>query len=443
MQPRTRYAKSGDVHIAHQVIGDGPTDLVFVPGWISHVEYYWEHPRLARFIERLASFSRLILIDKRGTGMSDPVSNAPTLEARMDDVRAVMDAVGSERAALLGISEGGPLNLLFAATYPERCLALVLYGTFAVGAKTSDYPWMPARDVLERGWALLDERWGDGGALPIVAPELVRDPSMARWWERFERQAASPGMAIALLELSSRIDVRGVLSSIGAPTLVLHRPGDKMVRIENGRFLAEQIPAARFTQLGGSDHLFWSEGADELLDEIEEFITGARAAPQSDRVLATVMFTDLVGATERAAQLGDQRWRDLLASHHRLVRRSLERWQGREIKTMGDGFLATFDGPGRAIRCARAIAEQTRDELDAEVRAGLHTGECELIGSDVGGIAVHIGARVGALAGAGEVLVSSTVKDLTAGGGIAFEDRGAYTLKGVPGDWRLFAVTDA
>lgn len=443
MQPRTRYAKSGDVHIAYQVVGDGPTDLVFVPGWISHVEYYWEHPRLVHFIERLASFSRLVLIDKRGTGMSDPVSDAPTLEDRMDDVRAVMDAVGSERAALLGISEGGPMNILFAATYPERCSALVLYGTFAVGAKAPDYPWMPSRDVLERGWALIDEGWGNGVALPIVAPELSRDASAARWWERFERHATSPGMAIALLRLSSHIDVRDVLSSISVPTLVLHRPGDRMVRIENGRYLAEHIRGARFRQLGGSDHLFWSEGAETLLDDIEEFITGKRAAPEPNRVLATVLFTDLVGSTHRAAELGDQRWRDLLASHHQLVRRSLDRWQGREVKTMGDGFLATFDGPARAIRCAWAIAERTRDELAAEVRAGLHTGECELMGSDVGGIAVHIGARVSALAGGGEVLVSSTVKDLTVGSGIAFEDRGGHALKGIPGEWHLFAVIDA
>jgi pimeloyl-ACP methyl ester carboxylesterase len=443
MEPRTRYAKSGDVHIAYQVVGDGPTDLVLVPGWISHVEYYWEHPRMAHFIERLASFSRLMLIDKRGVGMSDPVSDAPTLEDRMDDVRAVMDAVGSERAALLGISEGGPMNILFAATYPERCAGLVLYGAFALGSQAPDYPWMPSEDAYQRIWARLEAGWGEGVALPIVAPELARDPSATHWWARFERLAASPGMAIAMLKLASRIDVRGVLGSIGVPTLVLHRTGDRMVWIDNGRYLAERIPGARFKQLQGSDHLFCSEGADELLDEIEEFVTGTRGASEPTRVLSTVLFTDLVGSTERAAELGDVRWRDLLASHHRRVRRSLERWQGREIKTLGDGFLATFDGPTRAIRCARAIADATRDELGTEVRAGLHTGECELIGSDVGGLAVHIGARVSSLAGAGEVLVSSTVKDLTVGSGIEFEDRGGHTLKGVPGEWRLFAVTNA
>jgi pimeloyl-ACP methyl ester carboxylesterase len=437
---KTRYAKSGDVHIAYQAIGDGPTDLVFVPGWISHVEHYWDHPRMAHFIQRLASFCRLILIDKRGVGMSDPVGDAPTLEERMDDVRAVMDAVGSKRAVLLGVSEGGPMNILFAATYPERCSGLILYGSFAVGRETAEQPWMPSEEAYGRFWARLEEGWGEGVALPVLAPGLADDPSATRWWARFERLAASPGMAISMLKLASRIDVRDVLSSIGVPTLVLHKLDDRMVRIDNGRYLARQIPGARFKQLEGSDHLFWSEGADELLDEIEEFVTGQRHERAPDRVLATVLFTDIVDSTSRAAALGDRRWTELLEDHHRLVRQQLPRFGGHEVKTIGDGFLATFDGPARAVRCALATVEANR-EIGVTLRAGLHTGECERRGDDISGIAVHIGARVATLAGPTEVLVSRTVKDLVAGSGLVFEDRGSHRLKGVPDEWHLFAAS--
>jgi pimeloyl-ACP methyl ester carboxylesterase len=435
--PETHYAKSGDVNIAYQVVGDGPLDLVLVPGFVSHLESDWEEPRSAHFLERLASFSRLIRFDKRGTGLSDRPAGLPDLETRMDDVRAVMDAVGSERAALFGYSEGGPMCCLFAATYPDRTTALVLYGTYADRSEPDDdYPWAATWDQRQAYAEEVERTWGLESDLGTMAPKA--DAAMTAWWRTRARASASPGAARALILMNSRIDVRRILPSIRLPTLVLHRRGDRDSRLEEGRYIAERIPDARFVELSGDDHLPWID-ADQIVDEVEEFLTGVRHGPTPDRVLATVLVTDIVASSERAAELGDRHWRDLLEAHHALVRRELARWRGQEVDTAGDGFLATFDGPARAIRCACAI----RDGLHAiglEIRAGLHTGECEIISGKLGGIAVHTGARVAAKASSGEVLVSGTVRDLIAGSGIELEDRGVHTLKGIPGNWPLLAV---
>lgn len=438
--PETRYARSGGVHIAYQVVGEGPFDLVLIPGLISHVELFWEEPAIARFLRRLASFSRLILFDKRGTGLSDPVplNQLPTLEQRMDDVRSVMDAVGSERAALFGVSEGGPMAFLFAATYPRRTTAVVLYGEYARMAWAPDYPWGFTLEQHERLLQRIDEGWGTGDVLKYFAPDSKGDERLREWWARLERQAASPGTAMALLRMAYEIDARSILPTVSVPTLVVHRSGDRLVPVEHGRYVAEHIRGAKYVELPGRDHLYWTGDAEVLLGEVQEFLTGVRPSAELDRVLATVLFTDIVGSSERAAELGDRRWRDLLENYYGLVRRQLERFRGREIDTAGDGLFATFDGPARAIRCASAVTAGAR-QLGIEVRAGVHTGECEVIGDKVGGIAVHTGARVAAMGTAGEVLVSHTVKDLVAGSGIRFEDRGAHALKGIPGD-RLFAA---
>jgi len=441
VQAQTRYAKSGDVHIAYQVVGTGPFDLVLVPGAFSHVELWWEEPSAASFLQRLASFSRLILFDKRGTGLSDRVPDTalPTLEERMDDVRAVMDAVGSQRAALFGFSEGGPMCTLFAATYPERTRALVLYGSFATWCRTSEHPWGLTPETIEAMLTTIERHWGEGMSLDVSAPSMAGNERMRQWIGRYERLAASPGAMLTLLRMNFEIDVRHVLSAIRVPTLVLHRTNELLVEVGCARYMAGVIPAAKYVELPGVDHLPWVGDVDALVGEIQEFLTGARAAPNFDRVLATVMFTDIVASTERAAELGDRRWLALLDEHHAVVRRELARFRGSEVKTTGDGFLATFDGPARAIRCARSIVDEVQ-RLGLEVRTGLHTGECEMVGDDVRGIAVHTAARVAAAAAAGEVLVSSTVKDLVAGAGIAFVERGSRALKGVPGEWRLFAV---
>lgn len=442
MQPETKYARSGNISVAYQVMGDGPLDLVLVPGWVSHLEYAWEYPSCARFFTRLASFSRLIRFDKRGTGLSDPVATPPTLEQRMDDVRAVIDAVGVHRAALFGYSEGGSMSALFAATYPERTSALVMYGTFAKRIWDPDYPWAPTPEERQTLLEAIETGWGGVVDLATIAPSMVHDERFRQWFAGYSRRGASPGAALALARMNTDIDIRHVLPAIRVPTLVLHRTGDLDAKVDEGRYIARRISGAKFVELPGTDHLPYVGDADSIVEEVQEFLTGVRHSPEPDRVLTTVLFTDIVGATERAAELGDRRWRDLLESHHAIVRRELERHRGQEIDMIGDGVLASFDGPARAIRCACAIRGAVRD-LGIEIRAGLHTGECERIGAKLGGIAVHIGARVASHAGDGEILVSSTVKDLVAGSGLQFEDRGTYALKGISGEWRLFAVASA
>jgi pimeloyl-ACP methyl ester carboxylesterase len=438
--PETHYAKSGDLNIAYQVVGDGPLDLVFVPGFISHLDLDWDGPGYSHMLERLASFSRLIRFDKRGTGLSDRPGGLPDLETRMDDVRAVMDSVGVEQAALMGYSEGGPMCALFAAMHPQRVSALVLYGTYAKRHDPDDdYPWAATWSERQAYAEQVEREWGfdaDIGTMMASASEAD-----IRWWHARARAAASPGAAKALILMNSQIDVREILPSIQAPTMVLHRLGDRDSKFAEGRYIAERIPGARFVELAGDDHAAWID-SDQILDEVEEFLTGVRRGPEPDRVLAAVLFTDIVGSTRQAAELGDRRWRGLLDQHHAAVRRELERFHGTEIDTAGDGFLATFDGPARAVRCAGAIRGALRS-LGIEVRAGVHAGEVEVVGAGVAGIAVQTGARVAEQAGAGEVLVSATVRDLVAGSGLKFEERGGYELKGVPGEWRLYAVVNA
>ena len=445
--PETRYARSGDVNIAYQVFGQGP-DLVHVPGFVSNIDVMWQHPTLASFFERVASFSRVILFDKRGTGLSDrvPLHELPTLEQRMDDVRAVMDAAGSERAILFGHSEGGAMCILFAATYPHRTSALILYGTYAKRQNPDkDYPWAPTSSDRQ----VLNERihriWGSDefvrGVLETMGPSGVEDPAFRRWLSAYYRNGASPAAAAALRDMNEHVDIRHILSAAKVPTLVLGRVGDRSTCIEEQRYIASRIPGARLVELPGQDHIFWLDGGEEpLADEIEEFVTGVRPGRGADRFLATTLFTDIVNGTEKAAALGDRGWQRLIEQHHAAIRAELRRFRGTEIDTAGDGFFATFDGPARAVRCATASRDAVRP-LGIEIRAGVHTGECEIIAGKVGGLSVIIGARVKEQAGPGEVLVSNTVKDLVAGSGIAFADRGVCYLKGVPGEWRLYAVT--
>jgi class 3 adenylate cyclase len=437
MPPETRYARSGDLHIAYQVVGDGPIDLVYVPTWISQVEHYWEEPGIKRYFERLASFSRLILFDRRGSGLSDPVPGVPTLEEQMDDVVAVMEAAGSDHAAVFAQLEGGAMAALFAATHPERTTGLVLYEAMPRMSWAPDYAWALRREERQ---ARAGHPWGDGSRIVELAPKSASNPRLRQWFARLERLAASPGTAAKLLMMNADVDVRAVLPSIQVPTLVLHRAGDRFIDPRHSHYLAEHIPGARFVELPGEEAISFGMDSDPLLDEIEEFLTGARHALDGERILATVMFSDVVDSTVRAAELGDRRWRDQLELLEAAIRRELGRFRGRAVKTMGDGLLATFDGPARAIRCATAIRDAARAQFGLEVRSGLHTGEIEVIGQDVGGIAVHIGARVGANAGPGEVLVSGTVKDLVVGSEIRFEDRGEHELRGVPGQWRLWSV---
>lgn len=439
MIPETRYARSGGVNIAYQAIGNGPRDLVLVPGWVSNIDVFWEEPTMARLLTRLASFTRLILFDKRGTGLSDRVSDMPSLEVRMDDVRAVMDAVGSQRAALFGYSEGGALCALFAATYPDRSSALIMGGAFARRTWTPDHPWGPTAEQQLAFADSLERDWGGPVGIDARCPSLAHDERYRRWWAHWLRASASPAAAATLVRMNMEFDIRHVLPAVRVPTLLLHSRNDRTIEFGAGRYMAGHIPGAKLVELHGIDHVPWGCDSDTIVEEIEEFLTGARHDAEPDRLLATVLFTDIVGATERAASLGDRRWNDLLNSHNALIRRELEHFRGREIDTAGDGFLAAFDGPARAVRCACAISEEVR-ALGLEIRAGLHTGECEWKGSKVSGIAVHTGARVAAQASAGEVLVSSTVKDLVAGSGLVFQDRGVQSLKGIPGEWRLFAV---
>jgi pimeloyl-ACP methyl ester carboxylesterase len=434
-----QFARSGDVHVAYRVVGDGPVDLVYAQGAYTHLEVYWELPAFRRYCERLAEFTRLILFDKRGMGMSDRVPGATTLEERMDDVRAVMDAVGSERAAVIGESEGGPLAILFAAAHPGRTVGLVLQGAEVRERRDEDWPWGEStEEEFEAAMESLPEWWGKGVGIDSVAPSIAGKEWARAWRGRVQVHSHTPGSAEAFMRMAYDIDVRDVVSAINVPTLIVHAVDDRVCHVENARFLARTIPGARYVELPGADHVPWFD-PDATVAEIREFLTGRRESTTPDRMLATILFTDLVGSTARTTELGDRRWRDLLEQHHSAVRRELGRFGGQEVDTAGDGFFATFDGPARAIRCAGAIVDAVRP-LGLDVRAGLHTGEVELIDRKVGGIAVNIGARVAARADAGEVLVSGTVKDLVAGSGIAFEDRGVAQLKGVEGEWRLFAV---
>jgi class 3 adenylate cyclase len=434
-----RYAKSGDLNIAYIVEGAGPTDLIWVPPWISQVEFLWSEPMLEAVMGRLTQFARVITFDRRGSGLSDPFFGAPTLEEQMDDVLAVLDAAGSERAAIVGTLEGGPMAALFAATYPERVEALILYATFARAVWAPDYDWAWKVDEREARMTELVDHWGEGLVVGAVAPSRMEDPDFHEWAGRMERLAASPGSIRRIFDLIGRFDVRDVLPSIRVPTLLLHRRGDSFIKIEHSRYMAARIPGARLVELEGNENMFAMGDSEAILGEIEEFLTGTRPEREPDRMLATVMFTDIVESTRRAADMGDRGWRFLLERHDALFRRALERHRGREVKRTGDGFLATFDGPARAIRCAASLAV-AMGSLGLEVRAGLHTGELEVMNGDLGGLAVHIAARVMERAGPCEVLVSSTVKDLVVGSGLAFQDRGSHELRGVPGEWRLFAV---
>lgn len=425
--PPIHYATSGGLRIAYQIMGQGPIDLVFVPGFISNLDHHWEDPHLTHFMTRLASFSRLIMFDKRGTGLSDRTTRLPSLEERMDDVRAVMDAADCKNAALFGISEGGAMSVLFAATYPERLRALVLYGTYG------HFPsWVLSGEQYRSFLKTIEQGWGTGQSVRTFAPSMAGDAAFLRWWSRFERLGASPSAVVELMQMNADIDVRHVLPSIRVPTLVLHRAGDRRVSVEAGRYLSSTIPASRYVELPGEDHVAWAGDSDRLIDEVEEFLTGSRPMAEPDRVLATVLFTDIVDSTKRAAAAGDRQWRQLQARHDEIVRQSIARYRGREIKTLGDGFLATFDGPARAVRCAC--------DLGLEMRAGIHTGEIELLGEDIGGLAVNIAARVAALAGSNDVLVSRTVRDLVAGSGLQFDDRGLHPIKGLSEELRLFAA---
>lgn len=442
MVPATRYAHNNGLHLAYQVFGEGPVDLVLVPGFVSHVELVWEHPAPARFLERLGSFARVIMFDRRGTGLSDPVSvaAAPDLDTRMSDIAAVMEAAESERAVVYGISEGGPSAMLFSATYPERTSALILHGTMARATYSDDHWWLPTEaDFNEAGVELVLPAWGHGVGAEVSAPSRRDDPEVVAWYGRVERSSISPGMMASVAAMFYDTDVRSVLPSIRVPTLVLHRRGDRLVNVRSGRYVADHIPGARLVEVPGIDHTPYFEGTEAILGELEEFVTGSRTVSEPDRRLATVLFSDIVGSTERAAAVGDARWRELLEHHYAATRRALRHGSGTEVKTLGDGFLATFDGPAAAIRCALAIRSASAD-IHIPVRIGLHCGEIEIMGGDIGGIAVHIAARVGALAGANEVLVSRTVKDLVAGSGISFASRGNHALKGVPEEWELLAV---
>jgi pimeloyl-ACP methyl ester carboxylesterase len=438
--PETRYARSGDVSIAYQVIGDGPLNLVFVMGWVSNVASCWEEPSFARFLRRLASFSRLILFDKRGTGLSDRVATdkLPTLEIRMDDVRAVMDAADAKKAALFGISEGAPLCALFAATYPDRTSALIMNGGYARRLKNENYPWGMTESEHLAWLDTIASGWGGPVGLELRAPSRASDAAFRNWWATYLVMSASPAAAVHLTRMNAQIDIRHVLPAIRVPTLILHATRDRTIGIEQGRFMAEHVAGSKLVELDSDDHLPWASDSDRVLSAIEEFLTGTRHV-EIDRILATVLFTDIVDSTQRVAELGDQRWRDLLEGHHALQRRRLDEFRGRVIDTAGDGLLAAFDGPARAIRCAQAMGDDARP-LGLQLRSGLHTGECELVDSKLRGLAVHIGARVAALAEPGQVWVSSTVKDLVAGSGIDFEPRGRRSLKGVPGTWELFSV---
>ena len=441
--PQVRYAQSGDVNVAYQVVGDGELDLVLVLGALTNLNVFWDEPVYRRFLERLGEFARVLVFDKRGMGLSDRVETG-TLEERMDDVRAVMDATGSKEAALMGISEGGPLSMLFAATYPDRTRALVLCGAEVKEETTPEWPWGEnTREDFEASMAGVAERWGASGkSIAYFVPSLAGDQRAEQWFQRLQVESATPRTAEAFMRMAFDIDIRDVVPSVHVPTLIVHRDGDGVCHVENARWLARNLPDARYVELEGDDHVPWYGDTERVLAEIREFLTGTREAAEPDRVLATVLFTDVVGSTERAAALGDRRWRELLQAHNDAVARELARFRGRQVDSAGDGVFATFDGPARAIRCAAALRDAV-GSLGLDIRAGVHTGEVEVVGDDFAGLAVHIGARVSAQAGPSEILVSGTVRDLVVGSGIGLEDRGTHALKGVPGEWRLYAVTAA
>ena len=440
---KTKYAKAGDLHIAYRVLGDGPLDIVYVPTWVSHVELIDEHPEVSKFFAELTRFGRVILFDRRGAGLSDPIDGSvPPLEEQIDDLLAVLDAVGSEKATLFAQLEGGAMASLFAATHPDRVSGLILFSSWARMTWAPDYPWANKQAMRKPLVDAMVDNWGDGSWAAGFAPSKLNDRRFMDWFAKLQRYGAPPGVARKLLYLAGDHDVRGVLPTIQAPTLVMRRKEDEFIFREHAVYLAENIPNARFIELDGQDALAIGGGTDDVMEIISEFLTGARVEREPDRVLATVLFTDIVGSTEHAAEMGDRRWREVLEQHDDMVRSEVERHRGRAVKSTGDGVLATFDGPARAIHATRAMVESV-SQLGIEVRAGLHTGECEVIGDDVGGLAVHIGARVMSQADAGEVMVSSTVKDLVVGAGIEFADRGEHDLKGVPGPWRLFSVAGA
>jgi pimeloyl-ACP methyl ester carboxylesterase len=438
--PRTQYAKSGSINVAYQTFGEGPATIVYAPGWISHVEVMWEDPHWSQFMDRLASFARVILFDKRGTGASDRDVGYPTLDDRMDDIRAVMDAAGAERAALFGSSEGGNMACMFAAAHAERVTHLILFGVFAKRIWSPDYPWAPKPEVRQAWIDSIERNWGQAPDLNELAPSRAGDRAFADWFGRLERMAASPGAARTLAQLNTQIDVRGVLPAISVPTLVLHRRGDRDANVEEGRYIASRIPGARFVELAGADHVAWTGGVEDVAGEIEEFVTGVRGGPTADVTLATILCTDIVGSTAKRAAMGDAAWRVVISQHDAAVRAILRRLQGGEINTTGDGFLASFSSPGRAIHAAFEISDAAR-ALGLPIRAGLHTGECRREAGSVSGIAIDIAVRIASLAGADEIFASRTVRDLTIGAGFAFTDRGEHELKGAPGAWQVLAVS--
>ena len=442
--PQTRYVKSGDVHIAYQVVGDGPFDVVYVPGFVSNLEAIWESPTRTSFFHRLSSFCRLILFDKRGTGLSDRTSQIFTLEQRISDVQAIMDAVGSQRAALVGVSEGGPMAILFAVTYPQRTLAIAIYGSYARKSWAADCPFGWTDERWETFFENVERHWGttEGFDFSQWAPSIAHDQAKLNATAAYFRASGSPGAVRAVMQMNREIDVRGVLSAVKVPTLILHRTGDLITSIEQARYLAKHIPGAKLVEFPGDDHMPTVGDSNAILDEVQQFLTGTRHVAALDRIVTTLLFTDIVGSTKLAGELGDSAWLRLLESYYQLVHRQLERFRGREIDTAGDGLFATFDGPARGVCCAQAICENAK-ALGIDIRAGLHTGEVEIIGEKVGGVAVHIGARVAAQARAGEVLVSRTVKDLIAGSGIQFADHGTHALKGIDGEWQLFLAMPA
>ncbi len=436
----TRYAKSGELNIAYQVFGDGDMNLVLIPGWASHVENYWTFREFAEFAEKLSRFAKVVMLDRRGTGLSDPVSSPPTLEERMDDVRAVMDAVGWQRAAIWGISEGGPMAMMFAATYPDRTLALLLYGTFARFSRSDDYPCGYPSEVNAQWVSALGTTWGTGQLSLSFAPSIAGNPGALRALARLERMAMSPGTAQKIFAMMTELDVRHVLPAIRVATLIMHRIGDKPVRVGNARYLAEHIAGARFVEVAGQDHMFWVGDYEDLLGEVREFLTGERAEAEPDRILTTILFCDIVDSTRRLAERGDHDWKQTLIRFYALADDKLRRFRGRKLDTAGDGLFAAFDGPARAVRCGAALV-QAVPALGVQLRVGVHTGECEVLGEKVSGMAVHIGARVASVAIPGQVLVTSTVKSLVVGSGIQFESLGPHVLKGVPDEWPLFAAT--